>query len=173
MLSFFSPMHQVAVLVERRMAPLLKDIPGTILPSETLAVIWMRQIKPLMLILKSEIWKPLTKSQLKLGQSQSLLIAQSLHLTNLPLKKGTMKLYVTSLKIGKHNNVRQSQYMLQIIKFSDSFCSKKWTTNYSMFFPWRFLPAPVPILASDKGLKIDPKKGSFRSLLQSFYLAST
>ena len=103
MLSFFSPMHQVAVLVERRMAPLLKDIPGTILPSETLAVIWMRQIKPLMLILKSEIWKPLTKSQLKLGQSQSLLIAQSLHLTNLPLKKGTMKLYVTSLKIGKHN----------------------------------------------------------------------
>ena len=39
--------------------------------------------------------------------------------------------------------------------------------------PKRFLPAPVPISTSDNGLKIDPKKGSFRSLFQSFYLAST
>ena len=40
------------------------------------------------------------------------------------------------------------------------------------FFPKRFLPAPVAISKSDNGLKIDPKKVSFRSLFQSFYLAS-
>ena len=73
----------------------------------------------------------------------------------------------------KAQHVRQSQYMLQMIKCSDSFCCKTWRTNYSMFFPRRFLPAPVPILTSDNDLKIDPKKGSFRSLLQFFYFAST
>ena len=41
-----------------------------------------------------------------------------------------------------------------------------------MFFPKRFLSAPVTISVSDNDLKIDPKKGSFRSLFQSFYLAS-
>ena len=40
------------------------------------------------------------------------------------------------------------------------------------FFPKRFLPAPAAISKSDNGLKIDPKKVSFRSLFQSFYLAS-
>ena len=40
------------------------------------------------------------------------------------------------------------------------------------FFQKQFLPAPVPISPSDNGLKIDPKKGPFRSLFQSFYLAS-
>ena len=43
----------------------------------------------------------------------------------------------------------------------------------SNVFPQRFLPAPVPVSTSDNGLKIDPLKGSFRSLFQSFYLAST
>ena len=42
-----------------------------------------------------------------------------------------------------------------------------------MFFPKRFLPPPMPISASNNNLKIDPKKVSFRSLFQSFYLAST
>ena len=42
-----------------------------------------------------------------------------------------------------------------------------------MFFPKQFLPGPVTISTSDNGLKIDPKKGSFRSLFHFFYLAST
>ena len=59
--------------------------------------------------------------------------------------------------------------MLQIIKCSDSSCCKPWRKNCQMFFPKLFLPAPVPISPSDNGLKIDPKKDSFRSLFQSFY----
>ena len=39
-----------------------------------------------------------------------------------------------------------------------------------MIFSKQFVPAPVP--TSDNGLKLYPKKGSFRSLFQSFYLAS-
>ena len=101
----------------------------------------------------------------------NFLITQSLHPTHLPIKKSTMKLYFTSLKNEQH--VRQSQYMLQIIKCSDSFCGKPWRTNYPMFFPKQFLPVPVTISTSDNGLKIDPKKGSFRSLFHFFYLAST
>ena len=60
---------------------------------------------------------------------------------------------------GKH--VRQSQYMLQIVKCSDKSCCKQWRTNYLEFFPQRFLPAPVPIATSENGLQIDRAKRKF------------
>ena len=89
----------------------------------------------------------------------------SLHPTYLPLKKRTKS------EEWKVQYVRQSQYMLQIIKGSDLTCCKPSKTIYPMFFPKRFLPPPMPISASNNNLKIDPKKVSFRSLFQSFYLA--
>ena len=90
-----------------------------------------------------------------------------LHPTYLPLKKWTKS------EEWKVQYIRQSQYMLQIIKCSDLTCCKPSKTIYPMFFPKRFLPPPMPISASNNNLKIDSKKVSFRSLFQSFYLAST
>ena len=48
--------------VERRMAPFSKDTAVIILLLTNLVIIWIRQIKPLILMLKWKISKPLAKS---------------------------------------------------------------------------------------------------------------
>ena len=72
----------------------------------------------------------------------------------------------------KTEHVRLLQCMLQIIKCFDSSCCNSWRKRYPIFFHSDSF-FPMPISTSGNGLKIDPTKGSFRSLFQSFYLAST
>ena len=94
-----------------------------------------------------------------------------MHPTHLPFKKSTMKLYFLSLKNGKHS---MSASRNSCFKLSSA--QIRLAANHraiQCFFPKRFLPTPVPISLSDNGLKIDPKEGWFRSLFQSFCLAST
>ena len=81
--------------------------------------------------------------------------------TDIPPEKEHYEVVFHKSEEWKAQHVCQLQYMLQIIKCSDSPCCKPWRTNYPMFFSKWFLPAPVPISTSDNGLKIDPKKGSF------------
>ena len=90
-----------------------------------------------------------------------------------PPEKEHSKVLFHKTEDWKAKHVRQSQYMLQIVKCSDKSCCKQWRTNYVEFFPEQFLPAPVPIATSENGLQIDLEKGKFQSLFQSLFLASS
>ena len=43
------------------------------------------------------------------------------------------------------NHCRVSQYLLQIVKCNDKECCQPWRTSWFSFFPDRFLPAPFPL----------------------------
>lgn len=60
--------------------------------------------------------------------------------------------------------------MLQIIKCSNLPCCRPLETNYSDFYPQRFLPSPTPVSVSKNGLKIDYDKHTFRSVFQWLHL---
>ena len=43
----------------------------------------------------------------------------------------------------KAKHVMQSQYMSQIVRCNNITCCDKWRTNYSAFFPWRYMFSAV------------------------------
>ena len=65
-----------------------------------------------------------------------------------PPEKEHSKVLFHKTEEWKAKHVRQSQYMLQIVKCS----CKQWRINYLEVFPQRFLPAQVPIGISENGL---------------------
>lgn len=68
--------------------------------------------------------------------------------------------------LAKH--VRQSQYLMQIVKCDDQYCCKPWRTNWSQVISSRFLPAPFPFVYSAKGVKIpEPEDASQVSVFAS------
>ena len=74
-------------------------------------------------------------------------------------------------------HVRQSQYILQIAKCRDINCCGEWRTNWFTLFPSRFLPAPYPIKQTKKGMKVpepeeitNPQDASFATLSQRMTL---
>lgn len=75
--------------------------------------------------------------------------------------------------IDKH--VRQSQYVLQILKCQDTNCCKPRRSSLFKFLPETGLPAPLPLNQSIEGLKISDVKGadSFVSLFISLALRDT
>ena len=68
-------------------------------------------------------------------------------------------------------HVRQSRYLLQIVKCKNLSCCKESRTNYENVIGSRFLPAPVPMKTTSKGPSID-REGKFGSLFKSIRLAS-
>ena len=158
--------------VERRMAPLSKDTAGIILPFDTFGIHLDAANKTTDFNLEIGNFKAAAKILAKTWSEWIIDNHPSVVSYTSPAEKQHDEVAFHKSEEWKAKHVRQSQYMLQIIRCSDSSCYKPWWTNYPMFFPKRFLSAPVTISVSDNDLKIDPKKGSFRSLFQSFYLAS-
>jgi hypothetical protein len=54
----------------------------------------------------------------------------------------------------KRKHVLQSQYLLQIVKCADTNCCKPVRTNLREFLRDQFLPAPIPVIKSTKGLRL-------------------
>ena len=67
-------------------------------------------------------------------------------------------------------HVRQSRYLLQIVKCQDLSCCKASRINYNVVLGSKFLPPPVPIKVSQKGPAIH-SEGQFGSLFQNLFLA--
>ena len=147
--------------VERRMAPLSKDAAGIILAFDTFgnhldasnktidSELEIKNFEAAGKIL-AEIWfESITDNHPVVASYTS------------PPEKEHSKVLFHKTEEWKAKHVRQSQYMLQIVKCSDKSCCKQWRTNYLEFFPERFLPPPVPIATSENGLQIDRAKGKF------------
>uniref|UniRef100_UPI0035900373 uncharacterized protein isoform X2 n=1 Tax=Myxine glutinosa TaxID=7769 RepID=UPI0035900373 len=52
------------------------------------------------------------------------------------------------------NHVRESQYLLQVVRCNDRTCCTEWRSNWNKVFPKRFLPAPYPLQQTTCGLRV-------------------
>lgn len=61
---------------------------------------------------------------------------------------------IVTEKFGKWiaQQVRQSQYMVQVVKCSKDSCCSPFRSNYMKFFPAKFLLAPIALSESEEGL---------------------
>ncbi|CAF4172871.1 unnamed protein product, partial [Rotaria sp. Silwood2] len=163
-------------MVERRMAPLSNQLAGLILPHDYFGThlddngntldeqLEIRNFKRAGECL-AEVWNELTIDSYPVAcryiepidtkDSSSLLNPNTLDLNWLQI------------------HVRQSQYLLQIIKCNDLKCCTKWQTSYSKVIPQRFLPPPFPFKVSSDGISvadINDKDGRFVDLYQRLQL---
>ncbi|CAF3717102.1 unnamed protein product [Rotaria sp. Silwood1] len=159
-------------MVERRMAPLSNQLAGLILPHDYFGThldnngntvdeqLEIRNFKR-----AAEVWNELTIDCYPVAcryiepvdkkDSSSLLNSNTLDVNWLQI------------------HVRQSQYLLQIIKCNDSKCCTKWQTSYSKVIPQRFLPPPFPFKVSSNGISVadlGDKDGRFVDLYQRLQL---
>ena len=67
-------------------------------------------------------------------------------------------------------NVRESQYMLQIVKCEDRNCCSIPRSSYFNLIIDRFLPPPLPLSQSDDGLVVNLESQNFASLFTTIFL---
>ena len=130
--------------VERRMAPLSKDTAGITLPFDSFVSHLGVANKTLDINLEFRNFDAAGKILAEIW-SESIIDNHPVvaSYTSPPEKKHDEVVFHKSEEWNA-KQVRQSQYMLQIIKCSYSSCCKPRRINYPMFFPKKFLPAPMP-----------------------------
>ena len=73
------------------------------------------------------------------------------------------------------NHVRESQYLLQIVKCTDVACCSPFQSSYLKVIKNRFLPPPIPVIYSQNGIERakDDKEASYLSLFQNIALQAS
>jgi len=158
--------------VERRMAPLSRELAGLILPHEHFGSHLDSQGRTVDDSLEqanfayagqalSEVWSgmvidgfPVTAEYIAPGQSETKLE---------DLRKVTAA--------WRNAHVRESQYFTQIVKCADLNCCRRPRSSYSLLFPERFLPPPVPLMQTPDGLRApDYSTDADHSIFPSLFL---
>jgi hypothetical protein len=70
-------------------------------------------------------------------------------------------------EVWKQRHVRQSQYLLQIVKCEDIECCKPVRSNIREYLKDQFIPPPIPLIKTNQGINlgsIDDKNGRFLDL---------
>ncbi|CAF3921937.1 unnamed protein product [Rotaria sp. Silwood1] len=163
-------------MVERRMAPLSNELAGLILPHDYFGThlddngntvdeqLEIRNFKRAGECL-AEVWNELTIDSYPVA-------CQYVE----PVDKKDSSSSLNANTIDLHwlqIHVRQSQYLLQIIKCNNLKCCTQWQTSYSKVIPQRFLPSPFPFKVSSNGISIaelSDKDGRFVDLYQRLQL---
>ena len=72
-------------------------------------------------------------------------------------------------------HVRESQYLLQIVRCQDEACCMSFQSSYLKVVPGRFLPPPLPIVQTSSGVQWakDDKEATYLSLYQNLALRSS
>jgi hypothetical protein len=160
--------------VERRMAPLSRELAGVILPHDHFGTHLDSKLKTTDLELErinfsyagqtlAEIWSKLSFDNYETKAEYIDPISSDLNESEL-LKKGPewFSIHVTT-----------SQYMTQIVKCTDESCCSRPRSNIFDVLKNRFLPPPVPIQQTDDGLKVAESKDINRGVFASLFLAGS
>ena len=153
--------------VERRMAPLSKDAAGIVLPFDTFGTHLNSSNKTIDEELEKKIFEAAGKILASVWSESIIDNFPVVAEYQSPGKTVEFK-SVDQIWIDKH--VRQSRYLLQIVKCKNLKCCKVSRTNYETIIGGRFLPAPVPVKRTTKGPVVHTG-GSFGSLWQNINLA--
>ena len=84
----------------------------------------------------------------------------------------TSETTITKSEEWKANHVRESHYLLQIVKRTDKACYYHFQSSYLKIMKDRFLTPPLPIVYSSTGIERakDDKETSYLSLFQNIEL---
>jgi hypothetical protein len=150
--------------VERRMAPLSRDLTGLILPhghyGSHLDSNGITINKDLELINFGKAGKSLSEIW-----SESIIDDYPVIAKYIEPMTGQNKVNQTISENWKFSHVRQSQYLLQIVKCDDHNCCKEFRSSIKDILPERFIPPPVLYVRSEKGVQSsEDMTGHFYSL---------
>ena len=81
-----------------------------------------------------------------------------------------LDIIMTKLEEWKTNNARESQCLLQIVKCPDTVCCSSFQSLYLKIMKDRFLPPPVPVVYSSRGIEWakDDKEATYLSLKSQY-----
>ena len=147
-----APGHSAYNAVERRMAPLSRDLSGLILPFDHLNTHLDGNDRTIDIELEKRNFQ---KADEVLAEIWGNTVIDSYDVVASFVKEDEGKLDISSPP--KHwyiGHIQQSQYCFQIINCSDVRCCGLRRSNYNEIFPERFLPPPVPFSHSDKGIVV-------------------
>ena len=68
-------------------------------------------------------------------------------------------------------HVRTSQYFTQIVKCKNLMCCNEPRSSYLSVVPTRFIPPPIPLIQTDKGLKASDRSGFESHVFPSLFLS--
>jgi hypothetical protein len=155
--------------VERRMAPLSRQLSGVILPHENFGTHLDGNGKTVDLELEKQNFEYAGETLAKIFSD--VVIDNYPVITEYvkPEKDESFQDYHEVDETWKMNHIRSSQYFLQIVKCSNESCCSSPRSSFSDFFPNQFLPAPVSMKYEPKLKFADPKdtNSRFATLFQS------
>ena len=140
--------------VERRMAPLSRELSGLILQHEHFGSHLDTQGRTIEEELEklnfkyagqtlSEIWKQVSIDNFPTVAEYIVPEKSELEVESLIIKD----------QVWFQNHERTSQYFLQIIKCCDLTCCQPIRSSYFEIIPGRFIPPPIPVCKTNEGLK--------------------
>jgi hypothetical protein len=134
--------------VERRMAPLSKELAGVILPHDAYGSHLNASGRTIDAELKQ---KNFQKAGEVLGEIWSNLTLDGYPVTAEYVQTATLSAENDVDEAWNARHCRISQYTLQIVKCSNQSCCGDFRTSWMKVFPDRFLPAPYPLRLTTKG----------------------
>lgn len=166
-----APGHSAYNAVERRMAPLSHDLSGLILPHDHFGTHLNESGK----VIDQELAKMnFAAAGRVLGTVWSNTVIDKYPVVAEYFEPISDRQSLTPLDENwKSLHVRQSQYLLQIVKCTSFECCGSWRSNLLSIIPNRFLPAPIKFFHRSNGIfasKYDDERGRFGSLPQRVFL---
>ena len=146
--------------VERKMAPLSKELSGLILPHDHFGSHLDNSGKTVDETLEKENFAFAGKT---LAEIWSELVVDNFPTIAEYIEPNHSEFLESNLAVKDQNwfdiHVRSSQYFTQIVKCKDINCCSRARSSYFRVIPERFLPPPLPLVQGENGLEIADRNG--------------
>lgn len=157
--------------VERKMAPLSKELSGLILPHDHFGTHLDNSGRTIDDELEEKNFEHAGKV---LAEIWSHLVVDKFPCVVEYVDPSNSEILLSNVVKQDQNwfdvHVRTSQYFTQIVKCQDESCCSKPRSSYFSIVPGRFLPPPLPISQTSEGLKI-PERSKTESFFFHRYLS--
>lgn len=155
--------------VERRMAPLSRQLSGVVLPHDHFGTHLDSRGRTVDVALEEQNFKHAGECLADIFSSVIIddfpVTAQFVEKSDSEVQKNNL-LTATSEWVSQH--VRSSQYLLQIVKCKDLECCAPFRSGYLRFIKTRFLPPPIPLCyAPDLQIATGGNTAKFATLFQN------
>jgi hypothetical protein len=150
--------------VERRMAPLSRDLTGLILPHEHYGSHLDSNGTTIDLDLEILNFEKAGRTLAEIW-SESVIDTYPVIVNYIKPKTGQNIINESITEKWKFSHVRQSQYLLQIVKCDDRNCCKEFRSKIRSLLPDRFIPPPLLYVKTSEGIEVSKDMtGHFNSL---------
>jgi hypothetical protein len=145
--------HSAFNPVERRMAPLSRDLSGLILPHDTYGSHLDEQCRTIDKDLELQNFRKAGETLASVW-SENKIDGHDVFAEYISPPNDITLAIASPSEEWKAIHLRQSHYLLQVIKCEDRSCCRAWRTQYKMIFPQRFLLPPLLCHKSSLGFSV-------------------